>query len=461
VAEGRSFLRASDKRYDVIQIFSNYTSSSLASGSGALAPAYLLTKEAFVEYFDHLADGGVLHINHHTYPRMVTTAALAWRSLGRTDFRAHVLVFEKEDESGRLPTLLIKMTPWTAPEVADLSQFFAFPAARETPYSLAENPLDRAHSFLPEAFYSGALPEALEERAPYHIAPITDDRPAFNFLRRSTHALTSDRSVGLNASTAAHINAQLRNGWLPMDWLHLFVAGFAGLFYGVLFVVAPMLLSRAGRQAWTGKAPTLVYFAMLGFAFILVELLFIQLFMKLIGYPLYAVATVITVMLVGAALGSMASPRVVGPTSERWAIPFAGVVVSGIAVWALYPAVSEYVMASPEALRIAAATALILPISFFMGMPFPLGILELRSKPAGAIAWAWSMNGVCTTIGSVASVLLTVSIGFHATLLVSLAVYGAAGLTFGFLRQANRSPVPAPAREVVAPPLAGKPTTAA
>jgi hypothetical protein len=441
VGEGRSFLRASRSRYDVIQIFSNYTSSSAASGSGALTPAYLLTKEAFLEYFQHLAADGVVHINHHTYPRIITTAAVAWRALGRPDFRRHVLVFEKEDDADRLPTLLIKMTPWTAAEVDDMSRFFAFSAAREAPYRLVENPLDPAHSFLPAAFYAGTLPPALEARAPYNIGPITDDQPAFNFLRRYPRVLSTDPSVGLNASTAEHINAQLRRGWLPMDWLHLVVAGAASVFYGVLFVVAPMLLSRAGRQSWEGKAPALLYFATLGFAFILIELLFVQLFMKLIGYPPYAVATVITVMLVGAALGSAASPRIVGPASRRWALPFAGLIVSGVAIWAGYAAIAERFMASPESMRIAAAAAMILPISFFMGMPFPLGILELRTKPAGAVAWAWSMNGVCTTIGSLASVLLSVSIGFHATLLVALAMYAGAAVLFGALRRTVRQPV--------------------
>ena len=55
VGEGRSFLRASPKRYDVIQVFSNDTSPSAASGSGVLNPVYLQTKEAYVEYFTHLS----------------------------------------------------------------------------------------------------------------------------------------------------------------------------------------------------------------------------------------------------------------------------------------------------------------------------------------------------------------------------------------------------------------------
>ena len=437
VGEGRNFLRASGKRYDVIQIFSNYTSWSLASGSGALTPAYLLTEEAFGEYFAHLTPGGVLHINHHTYPRIIATAAAAWRASGRTDFRAHVLVFEKPDPSNRLPTILIKMSAWTPAEVADLSRFFAAPIRGDSPERLAENPLQPARSFLPDVFYSGELPRALVQRAPYNISPVTDDRPAFNFLRRSTRILSPDRSVGLNAEVAAHLNGQLRGGWLPMDWLHLILAGCASVFYGVIFVVVPLLLSSVGRQPWKRKATSLSYFAMLGFAFISIELLFIQLFMKLIGYPLYTVATVITVMLIGAALGSMSSSAVGGRDSTRWPIPFAGVMLCGLAIWAWQEPIARDLMAASQAMRIAVAAAMIFPISFFMGMPFPMGMLELRDKPSGAIAWAWSMNGLCTTVGSLITVLLSVYVGFRGTLLIALAVYGVAAVSFGLLRRAN------------------------
>jgi spermidine synthase len=111
--EGRSFVRHSGKLYDIIEIFSNHTSSSIAQGTGAVSPVYLQTAEAYQEYFTHLTPNGVLHINHHVYPRMITTAALAWKQLGRTDFARHVAVWNSPSDKS-LPTMLIKMTPWTA-----------------------------------------------------------------------------------------------------------------------------------------------------------------------------------------------------------------------------------------------------------------------------------------------------------------------------------------------------------
>ncbi len=114
--EARTFLRATDKKYDIIQMFSNHTSSSIAQGSGALGAEYLQTVEAYEEYFSHLKDDGILSMNRHFYPRMLTTAARAWSKQGRTDFPRHVLVFERYAQD-TLPTVLIKMSSWTPAEV--------------------------------------------------------------------------------------------------------------------------------------------------------------------------------------------------------------------------------------------------------------------------------------------------------------------------------------------------------
>jgi hypothetical protein len=90
----------------------------------------------------------------------------------------------------------------------------------------------------------------------------------------------------------------------------------------------------------------------------------------------------------------------------------------------------------------AVAAALILPIGLLLGMPFPLGILIAERQPPGAIAWAWGLNGLFTVVGSLASVLLGMTIGFQATILVALGIYAAAFLAFAGLRQTVTEPTP-------------------
>ena len=54
---------------------------------------------------------------------MITTAALAWTQMGRTNFQQHVVVFERVGED-TLPTLLVKMQPWTEEELDQLKELF-------------------------------------------------------------------------------------------------------------------------------------------------------------------------------------------------------------------------------------------------------------------------------------------------------------------------------------------------
>ena len=164
--EGRSFLRSTKKKYDIIQIFSNHTSSSIASGTGAMATTYLQTSDAYKEYFEHLKENGILHINHHIYPREVTTAALAWKEMGRKNFQKHAVVFERNSKKDNLPTLLIKMTPWTKEEIKELKHFFSIPGDDSIKwgieYKLVEDPLNPDKSFLSPIFYSGTLPSRFD-----------------------------------------------------------------------------------------------------------------------------------------------------------------------------------------------------------------------------------------------------------------------------------------------------------
>ena len=418
VGEGRSYLRSTGKKYDIIQIFSNHTSSSIAAGTGAMATTYLQTKEAYQEYFTHLKDEGILHINHHIYPKMVTTAALAWKDMGRTDFRKHVAVFQAAGKiTDTLPTLLIKMTPWTEAELGKLRNFFVGHT------KMVEDPLHPENSFLSDVFYSGGMPQDLLNSMEYRVEASTDDRPYFNFLRKKVKKFSSEPGNFMTYSTAAILNKQLIDSSVPKDIIHLIVTSAASLIFTVIFIFIPLLFSKVGRSPWQGKTCTLIYFSCLGAGFIVFELVFIQIFMKLIGYPLYTYSTVVFALLLAAAVGSFSSSRLGINPQARWHIPFIGILCTGTALMLFQQHIFSIFLQNGEAVRIAVATLMIFPIGFFMGMPFPLGILAIEKKPRGAIAWSWAMNGLFTVIGGILSVFLSIYYGFQITLIFAMAVY--------------------------------------
>ena len=60
VEDGRSFVRRSDEKYQVIQATLVDTWASTAAGAFALSENNLYTTDAFADYLTHLTDDGVL-----------------------------------------------------------------------------------------------------------------------------------------------------------------------------------------------------------------------------------------------------------------------------------------------------------------------------------------------------------------------------------------------------------------
>lgn len=415
-SEGRSYLRQMGKTYDIIQMFSNHTSSSIAAGSGAMQSAYLQTVEAYKEYFTHLSDDGILHINHHVYPKMVATASRAWAELGKTNFRQHVIVSDIPGVQDNLPTLLIKMSPWTAEEVAKVKGYmprFDYPV----------DPTNPEGSFLTDDFFVGQLPQSVINKVPYRIEEPTDNQPFFNSLRSTLDTLPEyDEEVFVNESISELLNNQKSTGY-PVDVMHLFITAGAAIVFAILFTLGPLLFSRTGRDKWQGKSNFMVYFSCLGLGFIVLELVFIQMFMKLIGFPLYTYTAVLFTFLFGAGVGSLASEKLRLLEKGKVWVPFVGIVIGAIIAILCQQFAVDNLLEYRTMVRIFAAIAIIFPLAFFLGMPFPMGVLAVEHKPEGTIAWAWALNGLFTVAGGVFSAIFSVYFGFIATVIVAVCAY--------------------------------------
>jgi len=420
--EGRSFLRQANKEYDIIQIFSNHTSSSIAAGSGAMQSAYLQTVEAYEEYFSHLSEDGLLHINHHIYPKMVATASKAWANLGRGDFRKHVLVAEVPNVRDDLPTLLVKMSPWTKSEVAKVKDYLS------PTFKYPVDPFKKA-SFLTDEFFQGELSKELISSVPYRIEEPTDNKPFFNSLRKNLDTLPAyDKSTFVNHGVSELLNSQKSTGY-PIDVMHLFISAGAAIVFAILFTFGPLIFARTGREKWDGKTAFMAYFSCLGLGFIIYELVFIQIFMKVIGFPLYTYTTVLFTFLFGAGVGSLASEKLrLKERGLNW-LPFAGIFVSTLLVILAQQFLFDSLLELRTMLRILFSVAVIFPLAFFLGMPFPLGILSVADKPEGTIAWAWALNGLFTVAGGVFCAIFAVFFGFVATMFVAMAAYLIAALS--------------------------------
>lgn len=419
--EGRSFLRSGQKEYDIIQMMSNHSSSSIASGSGAISPNYLQTTGAYKEYFSSLSANGVLHINHHVYPKMVLTAARAWKELGRDGFERHILVYYAA-KWFNLPTVLIKMQPWTQEEFERVDSLMS-----GGKFKRIHNPLEPENSSMDPAFFTGTLPEPLIAEIPYRINVPTDDQPFFNHFRKRLRPVSHTEPY-VDFSVKRLLNDSVKHG-LPMDIIHLVVTAGATLLLAVISLFGPLLFSSVGRKHWHGKISFICYFACLGAGFITIELVFIQLFHKLVGFPLYTYVTVVFAFLLSAGIGSYVTD--VSKLHLRMAtrfVPFAAIPLYGVALLYVKEPLLDYFLQLTTIIRMGAAVVLIFPLGFFLGMPFALGVAGSHEKGGGAVGWAWAINGLFTVLGSISCILAATYMGFKATLLVAFCIYIIAGI---------------------------------
>src|SRR5207302_8094409 len=117
IDDGRSFVRRTPERYDVIQASLVDTWAATAAGAYTLTENTLYTVDAFNDYLDHLTDTGMLTITRWVFDglRLVSLAQEACDARGWSAADRLAIVRQKH-----VATFLLKKTPFTAAEVTEL-----------------------------------------------------------------------------------------------------------------------------------------------------------------------------------------------------------------------------------------------------------------------------------------------------------------------------------------------------
>ena len=69
------------------------------------------------------------------------------------------------------------------------------------------------------------------------------------------------------------------------------------------------------------------------------------------------------------------------------------------------------------------AVAVVAPLGFLMGMPFPRGLASTGQGPFPAPPFYWGLNGIFSVLGSVGTMVAAVMVGFTAAMLGGAAFY--------------------------------------
>ena len=180
-----------------------------------------------------------------------------------------------------------------------------------------------------------------------------------------------------------------------------------------------MLLIVAPLKTLSVKRFTLLYFAFIGLGFMVVEISLMQQLILFLGQPTYSVTAVLFCILLFSGLGSYTSHRI------RWKKGFLFLVIFlGLLIVGLSPVIHAF-LGLPVYAKTGFVLAVLAPLSFFMGIPFPTGITVVGENQ---IPYAWCVNGCFSVCGSVVSVIVALSFGFQVVLVLGLVCYCAAFL---------------------------------
>ncbi|MCB0322278.1 MAG: hypothetical protein KDD69_01860, partial [Bdellovibrionales bacterium] len=333
--------------------------------------------------------------------------------------------------SGEVPYfegILLKNSPWTADEVARVSQFlegrplqngrkFVWnPLAPELSDPLFRRVLGTPSTELEQFYYDLGV----------RLSPPTDDRPFIeHFLLFGNDPVSPELPEEFRFR-----NSQKWRGWIPRgDFPYLAILAESALL-SLVFIAAPLLIFARKKATHPSFKGLLAYFASLGFGFIVVEICLMKRYVLFLGNPAYSITTVLVVLLCGAGIGSICSGRLYPKApGKAAAVAIPLVALAALSEAFLSPLVFQAFLAQEFPVRIAIASVLLLPLGIVMGLPFPIGLRLIAAfspderETRRMTAWAWGMNGYFTVIGSAATVFIAVFAGFTAALWIALGTY--------------------------------------
>jgi SAM-dependent methyltransferase len=398
VDEGRSFTRALKERYDLI-LFLLALGNVTETGGRVLAENYLVTVEAYRDYYARLNPGGriavVCSAPHHVFRHLMTWAAmLKEQGIDLPDAVRRTALLSYPDAAYRYLLILHRDMPDTA-GCAKLKSFADSTrcTAEFIPFVFEADPDLRgmARGAMSREDFSKKLPQDTD------ISPVRDNKPFHNHFYKG----------------------------VPSGLVLLLCIAMAAL-------IAILLLAffLTGRKTEKGRFMGWeIYFSLLGAGFMIAEVVFIRRTMLYIGYPALSLSLVLFSILAGAGAGGFFSQKLMASKGLSHLRNVLIVLAVVLAVYLyLIPPVMDLFLGRHIIVRGGMAFVLLFIPSFLLGIPFPWGMALVSARFRGAAAWMWGLNGVASVAGSVLATVLSLVYGMNTAMWTAAVCYALAGL---------------------------------
>ncbi len=454
--DARAELNKRDEKFDVIISAHTISASAVSSGAMSMVENYILTREAISEYIGKLTDSGVLYISRpetQLFKLITTLRVVDSEDFGSgvekrnnisensdyCNFKEKIIVFKRkptslELEEGKsfLAGVIYKKNGFSPEEVYNI-KLEAIDLNLETLYF----PQIEEES-LPESDIGNLIenPDINEEilniKNKYNldITPATDNKPFF------------DNNIGfrgLNFDNIKEVLSQDKSAIFaikdkPVAEVTIIILLVQIIIISCLFLIFPFVFQKKNdsevlinKSSKNVKKYFIIYFSLLGLGYIMIQISMMQKFTLFLGQPVYTMLTVISTMLVGSGIGSRVSKNM----PEKYIrYIFLLIVLCCLFIGLVVPNIFYGLVKTSLFLKVLFSIIIIFPISFFMGMPFPLGITKLGILDKSTIPICWAVNGFFSVIGTALIMLISMISGFKLIYVISAIIYSVAFLLF-------------------------------
>jgi hypothetical protein len=416
--EARSYIARLNDRADIIQISLIDTWAATSSGAFVLTENSLYTVEAWRTFLDHLAPRGILTVSRWYYAsrpgevyRLAALASTTLMEMGVSRPGDHFAIVRARPGGADAPdgigTILVSRDPLSP---ADLDTLEAV-AARMN-FEIVQSPRHSADDTFAALADASRLSGTIAAY-PLNIAAPTDDRPFFFHMLRLRDVFNTGR-------------------WRDQGIVQFNMAAVGVL--GILFVtvvvltlgciVIPLLLARP-RADLSGAAPHLLFFGAIGFGFMLIEISQVQRLTIFLGHPVYSLSVVLFSLLLASGAGSLSTAALTwsSASSRPAVLRLTLLIVVLLAFGMLTPVAVRQFEASSTPMRVLVSVGTLLPLGFFMGMAFPIGMGRALAHAPLLAPWLWAVNGAASVCASVLAVVIALGAGISTAFWAGVVCY--------------------------------------
>jgi hypothetical protein len=399
VDEGRSFITRSSEKYDIIYIPFVDTWASVSSGGLSVSENFLYTVQGFQQYYDHLTDRGKIVTVRWLIdaPRFITTYAklLEQNGVPQDQLYRHLIMVTSDSytQDPSVTMVIFSKLPFTDEEIKFFSESFS-----QYDYKPILLPGQIMREPYPALLNGKIQLEQFYDLFKTKVYPVTDDNPYFlSFEKPLPYAVEAllYASFGIVAIFLL----------IPFAWMRRAV---------VLLVT---------EKSELRIATVIPYFAALGMGFILIELALLQKLILLLGNPTMTFAILLFTLLISSGSGSLLSSRIIRNNMKNLVFVIGGIAALGALYVVFLPPIVYSTIAEPFEVKAAVSAAVLAPIGFLMGMPFPTGVRLLKAHRPEYIPWMWAINGAFSVLGAVLAIALGIMYGSSHAMILGILIY--------------------------------------